>query len=99
MLSFYSRNVIISPWIHFVKNSLDELGLLEYFIKQKIDNMSHFKSLVKSRLHDQFVQQWFNTIENSPKCLVYRMYKIIIVFRYTLIYYHITLLKCCVNLG
>ena len=74
-LSLHNNNILISPWIKFVKNSLDELGMSEYFVNQKVDNMFHFKSLVKSRLHDQFVQQWFSSVDTSPKCIVYRMYK------------------------
>ena len=74
-LFFHNNNIIISPWISFVKNCLDELGMSEYFVNQHVDNVNHFKLLVKSRLYDQFLQHWHETINNSPKCLVYRMYK------------------------
>ncbi|XP_053395338.1 uncharacterized protein LOC128555792 isoform X1 [Mercenaria mercenaria] len=75
ILHLHNSNIHTSPWISFVKCNLDELGLSEYFINQKVTNLRHFKSLVKTRLQDHFVQNWNNSVDNSHKCLVYRMYK------------------------
>ena len=61
--------------IKLMNRTLDELGMSEYFVNQNVVNVNHFKTVVKNRLQDQFQQQWNSTINNSPKCLVYRMYK------------------------
>ena len=74
-LHLHNNNIVKFPWISFVENVLNELGLSHYFVNQSVDNLDHFKSLVKSRLFDQFLQEWHADILNSPKCLVYRMYK------------------------
>ena len=31
--------------------------------------------MVKTRLYDQFLQDWNSTVSNTSKCLVYRLYK------------------------
>ena len=75
VFSLHSNNIISSPWITFVKKTLDELGLSHYFANQYVENVNHFKSVVNTRLLDQFVQNWNASVNESPKCLVYRMYK------------------------
>jgi len=74
-LSLHNDNIFIPPWISFVKITLDSLGMSEYFINQRVDNFDHFKSSIKNRQHDQFYQEWKSTLNVSPKCLVYRVYK------------------------
>lgn len=71
MLSLHNMNVTQCPWISFVKTTLDELGLSEYFVNQRVENTQHFKSLIKNRLFDQFIQNWSATVNNSATCLVY----------------------------
>lgn len=71
----HSNNIVEFPWISCVKKCLDDLGMSEYFINQKVDNIDHFKMLIKIRLSDQFLQNWNSTLYNSAKCLVYRCYK------------------------
>ena len=74
-LSLHKDNTCTFPWISFVKKTLDELGLSEYFMNQNVGNINHFKATVKKRLQDQYQQDWNSTVDNSSKCLVYRMYK------------------------
>ena len=74
-LSLHKDNTCTFPWISFVKQTLDELGLSEYFMNQNVGNINHFKATVKKRLQDQYQQDWNGTVDNSSKCLVYRMYK------------------------
>ena len=74
-LSLHKDNILISPWISFVKRTLDSLGMSEYFVNQRVDNIDHFKASVKKRQDDQFYQEWNSTLNSSPKCLVYRIYK------------------------
>ena len=55
-LAVHDANVIHSRWISHVKVCLDSLGMSEYFIDQKVDNLDHFKATVNMRLFDQFLQ-------------------------------------------
>jgi hypothetical protein len=75
ILSLHVSNSIVSPWISYVSNTLNELGLSYYFESQHVDNFSHFKNIVKCRLKDQFLQNWQAIITDSSKCLVYRLFK------------------------
>ena len=74
-LNLHNAGSVKFSWIEYIKSSLDSLGMSEYFTSQNVVSIPHFKSLVKSRISDQFLQNWNNTIMNSPKCLVYRLYK------------------------
>jgi hypothetical protein len=38
-LALHSNNICKFPWINFVKNTLDDLGLSEYFINQNVSNL------------------------------------------------------------
>ena len=69
------NNVVKSPWISFVKTCLDNLGMSECFIEQQVNNVKHFKQVVKTKLYDQFLQEWDDTVFNTSKCSVYRIYK------------------------
>ena len=80
----HSNNMLMFPWLSFVENALNHLGISEYFVNQCVPSLDVFKSLVKSRLQDHFMQSWFSSIENSPKCLVYKMYKHTFQFEYYL---------------
>jgi hypothetical protein len=67
--------------IRFVKETLSNLGISEYFHLQKVNNIYLFKSIVKLIQHYHFLQNWLSTIDKSSKCLVYRSYKILTVFK------------------
>jgi hypothetical protein len=40
----------------------------ESFHLQKVDNINHFKSIVKLSLPDQFLRDWHNAIDTPSKC-------------------------------
>jgi hypothetical protein len=42
---------------------------------QDIPNTNWLISSIKLRLHDQFKQGWYSQIEQSPKALIYRIFK------------------------
>jgi len=50
ILSLHVSTIIVSQWISYVNNTLNELGLSYYFESQHVDNFSHFKNIVKCRL-------------------------------------------------
>jgi hypothetical protein len=43
MLSLSSRNIVNSKLINFVKETLSNISMSEYFPLQKVDNINHFK--------------------------------------------------------
>ena len=73
ILSLHVSNTIVSPWISFVSNTLNELGLSFYFESQLVDNFNQFKSIIKCRLKNHFLQNLQAQDTDSPKCLVYRI--------------------------
>jgi len=51
----------------------------EYFILQRVINVNictcSYKSAIKNRLHDNFLQSWYADVSYLSKCFVYRMFK------------------------
>ena len=37
--------------------------------------MASLPLINKKRLKDQYIQDWLSTVKNSPKCVLYRIYK------------------------
>ena len=67
-----------SPWLTYVKNSLNELGLSFLWINQdniNIVNHNWFKSAINLRINDQFQAKWVSTVQNSDSCIIYRIVK------------------------
>ena len=73
-------------WLSYVHDSLNKLGLSNYWIDQKTQSPSSFKHVVKNRIKDHVIQNWNGTIGISSKCLNYRLYKHEFVFEK---YFHI----------
>ena len=69
------RNIYHSPWIKFVKESLEQLGFAEYWINQSVLSPVHFQNIVKTRLKDQYIQFWNETLQSSNKYTNYRLFK------------------------
>ena len=64
-----------SPWICKVKQTLDSLGLSYIWQNQFVDNIDIFKSDIKRIAKLQFEQEWQATVNNSDKCITYRIVK------------------------
>ena len=64
-------------WLLEIHSLLDSLGLS--FIHQNIDQptytLNKFKTIVKQRLRDQYLQTWHDNIFNCNMSVTYRMYK------------------------
>ena len=76
MYAMFLSNSYCSPWIVFVKNSLDRLGLSYIFDSQGYNvNNAWFGKIVKLRLHDCYRQTWTNELEIHENCDNYRLYK------------------------
>ena len=71
----HKKNIYQSPWITYVKSSLDRIGLSDNWLSQTVNNIYAFKTRVKSVLHDNFTQSWKSKIFESSKCINHRIYK------------------------
>ena len=50
-------------------------GLGFYWLTQAVDNIDSFMYIVKTRLTDQFKQEWYSDINTLRKCSSYRLFK------------------------
>ena len=65
-----------SDWIKTVHITLNTLGLSDiWFIHDTFYSQATFKNKVKTRISDQFKQEWKSNIDISEKCLNNRLYK------------------------
>ena len=63
------------PWLSNVKAILKEVGQNEIWINQAPINTMWIPQITELTLKDQFKQSWLSTINDSSKCLKYRIYK------------------------
>lgn len=63
------------PWLKYVRDILNSCGLSYVWINQSFSSINWLKSIVKDTLINQFLQDWFRNVENSPKCLNYKIFK------------------------
>ena len=72
-----SQDFCTHSWLKSIKGILDSVGLSYVWNQQELlDNSSNWLSkTVREILELQFKQQWHSSIQESSKCLNYRMYK------------------------
>ena len=58
-------------WASLVKKLLESLGFNDVWLAQGVGNVNLFLSLVKQRLHDQFIQNWNSRIQESSRANFY----------------------------
>lgn len=77
LLQRFNEGSYISPWLSKVKEILDSTGNTFVWINQATINFNPtwLSEIVKRTLKDQFIQKWFTDINNTPKCLTYRICK------------------------
>ena len=66
------RNPNIKNWCSSVKSLLCTLGFADAWLFQGVGNDTTFMSLVKQRLNDQFVQNWYSRLSTSSRAAFYR---------------------------
>ena len=71
----HTSNDYSCKWLLQIKSVLDSVGLSYVWLEQKVVSISWLVNTVKLRLKDQYVQSWFSAIDNSPKCINYRLFK------------------------
>ena len=65
-----------SPFLSYIKNSFDRLGLSDLFILRTTEVSSTcLSNKVKRRVKDQFLQKWISDMNSSNKSLFYRLFK------------------------
>ena len=64
-------------WLKGVHSLLNDLGLTYIWLNPRENNYSieYFKSIVKERLRDQFLQRWREELNTNALCLNYRLFK------------------------
>ena len=75
MLELHNHNVYHSPWLVFVKESLEQLGFSNYWYSQYVGSNSVFSKSIKQRIKDQYIQYWNEQIFSLSKCSTYRIFK------------------------
>ena len=63
------------PWLQNVKSILDEVGMSNIWIYQHPQNSSWLSKTVLLKLQDQYKQSWSASINDSSKCLNYKIFK------------------------
>ena len=64
-LMLYNNNDYKSPWLKYVENTLNVNGIGFYWLTQAVDNIDSFMYIVKTRLTDQFKQEWYSDINKK----------------------------------
>ena len=75
MLKLHSHNIYHSPWLNYVKESLEQLGFANYWYSQSVESNHVFSKLIKQRIRDQYTQYWNEQIFSLSKCSTYRIFK------------------------
>ena len=73
----YSSNNYLYPWLDYVKNSLDSIGLSFIFLSKNLRDFSKpkFKNLIKQKLQDLYKIDWSDEVHSHARCLNYRIFK------------------------
>jgi len=76
MLAISKNNIVENKWLQYVEQSLNNLVLSNIWSNQgKGIHKIWFKGYIKQLLHDQYLQNWFASLNDSSKCLHYKTFK------------------------
>ena len=64
---YYDR----TNWVSNIRNLLNSLGFGDCWLAQNVGNATAFLSLVKQRLHDNFVQNWMSRLSETSRGEIY----------------------------
>ena len=59
-------------WASLLRDLLRSLGFNNVWLNQGVGNINAFLAVLKQRLTDNFVQNWFSRLEDSSRALCYR---------------------------
>jgi hypothetical protein len=72
--TYMTKNLPLK-WIKFTENIFHECGFSYIWDGQNFPHEDWLKAVIKRRLMDQFIQNWFSKIIDSPKAINYRIFK------------------------
>ena len=67
MLKIHETRPLKFKWISYTKSILDDCGLSFIWNDQVPINRLLLKSIVRQKLNDQFIQNWFSQINNTSR--------------------------------
>ena len=73
-MKLFLNGIYKLPWLEYVYDTLNNLGLSYLWLTQTITETT-FKSMIKQRMKDQYIQRWNEEIYNNSVCFNYRMFK------------------------
>ena len=86
LLKLHVLDTYTSPWLKFVKDTLNNIRLSGIWNSQSLPaSRECFRQSIKVRLRDQFIHQWITEINKSRKCIIYRTFKTTFTFENYLI--------------
>jgi hypothetical protein len=66
----------VSPWLTEIQSIYNNAGFQYIWLSQGVGiNVEWLKECIFQRCKDQYEQLWHEQINNSSKCIIYRMYK------------------------
>lgn len=91
----YSENLKRShfQWIRHIQELFIKCGLINVWHVHDFMNLAWLKNTVYQKLSDLFINEWYSTVNNSRKCVNYRLYKEKFEFENYLIHTPYKLLK------
>jgi hypothetical protein len=70
------NKLIHSGWIVMVKTTLNECGLYNLWLKQRVENVPNLVNVVKQKLTSNFENDWLEEVQSSGiNCVNYRLFK------------------------
>ena len=71
----FKNETFTSPWLKYVKNTLDNCGLTNVWLWQSLPSCMQLALKLRQVLEDQYRQEWESNFQNSPKCILYKCFK------------------------
>ena len=71
----HTLDIYQSPWINYIKDILSDCGMYDTWLSQSFPTLQWLKAAIKLRLTDQYKQEWHASLQDSSKCLNYRIFK------------------------
>ena len=75
LFNMHVANIYSSPWICAIENILNSCGFSYIWLQQCKQSDTWVDYILQQNIKDQFIRRWTSDINNSPKCLNYKLYK------------------------
>ena len=71
----HKNNIFSCKWISYIEKILQDVGLNYIWMSNDVTHVNWLCAEIQKRLQLQFIQNWLSNIQESPKCLNYRIFK------------------------